>query len=315
MKRSALLLGLAAATPGLAQAQVPTGAALEAPAPSPRPPGAVDAASTAAPDAGPAPDREAPGDQYFMDTAPPASTEQQPEPSEPPPFEPPLPPDPGFEPPPPPNVRHVAPLGSLWLGARVGWFVPFGNAWARARPISNSSNAGYVVEGVPWRDYASSGPVLELNAGLRVARAYTLFALWERAQLRSGTDTSDGKPDGAESDYWAVGIRASSNPDRLAFLTEVAVGYRRARSFYENGVEVQFTDAPFEARLGLGAELRLSRLTSLSSLITVGVGGFGTIERVAPNGNAVPKTQAADQGDGHGWITLTIGGHFDLLPS
>jgi hypothetical protein len=98
-------------------------------------------------------------------------------------------------------------------------------------------------------------------------------------------------------------------------LPEVAVGYRRARSFYTSGVEVQLTDAPFEARLGLGAELRLSRMSSLSGLVTVGVGGFGTVEHVAPSGAAVSKVQPRDQGDGHGWVTLSAGGHFDLLPS
>jgi hypothetical protein len=209
----------------------------------------------------------------------------------------------------------LAPTSALWLGARIGWFIPFGNVWAHAKPISSAAGSGYTLEGVPWRDYASSGPMLELDAGLRLSRAYSVFALWERAQLGSGNATTDGEPDRAESDFWAVGLRASSNPDQLGFVTEVAVGYRRARSFYTNGAEVQFTDAPFEARLGLGAELRLSRLSSLSSLITVGVGGFGTVEKVAANGNAVPKLSASDQGDGHGWVTLSVGGHFDLLAS
>lgn len=179
----------------------------------------------------------------------------------------------------------------------------------------NGAGSSYTLDGVPWRDYAAPGPMFELDAGLRFSRVYTLFALWERAELGSGDATTDGVPDGAESDFWAIGMRASSNPDRLAFVTEVAVGYRRARSFYTNGVEVQFTDAPFEARLGLGAELRLSRLTSLSSLVTIGVGGFGTVEKVTGDGRATPKLLPTDQGDGHGWITLSLGAHFDLLAS
>ncbi len=56
-------------------------------------------------------------------------------------------------------------------------------------------------------------------------------------------------------------------------------------------------------------------MTSFSSLITVGVGGFGSVESVAPNGNAVPLTRSFDAGDGHAWATLTVGGHFDLIPS
>ena len=67
-------------------------------------------------------------------------------------------------------MRHLAPLSSLWLGARVGWLFPFGNLWARAEPVASSGGSGYVLRGVPWRDYASSGPMFELDAGMRVSR-------------------------------------------------------------------------------------------------------------------------------------------------
>lgn len=159
--------------------------------------------------------------------------------------------------------------------------------------------------------------MLEIDAGVRVSRAYTVFALWERAQLGSGDigNGIDGAQDGAETDFWALGLRASSNANALGFLTEVAVGYRRARTFFTNGVEYQFTDAPFEARLGLGAELRLNRRASLSSLVTVGVGGFGSAERVTPNGTALSLTGSQGASDGHAWVTLSVGGHFDLISS
>lgn len=204
---------------------------------------------------------------------------------------------------------------SLWLGARVGWLFPFGNLWARAEPATGG--AGYVLRGVPWRDYAASGPMFELDAGMRLSRAYTVFALWERAQLGSGDRTTgpDGEQAGAETDFWALGLRASSNPNRIGFLTEVAIGYRRARTFFENDVEYQFTEAPFEARLGVGAEWRLNPLTSVSGLVTVGVGGFGSAQRVGPNGTALDLTRNVDESDGHAWLTLSVGGHFDLIRS
>ena len=324
MKRVAVLLGMAAVAPSVAQAQIPTAPAAPAappsaqavptplPATNPAPPGPAPASSTEGVEKAP------PGDEYFVEqppaAPPPAASSAAPD-EQPPPFEPP-PPGFGFpEPPPPPESRHVAPLSSLWLGARVGWFVPFGNVWARAEPTATSGS--YAMRGVPWSDYASSGPVLELDAGVRLSRAYTVFALWERAQLGSGDYESgpDGAQNGAETDFWAVGLRASSNPDALAFLTEVAVGYRRARTFFEHDVQYQFTDAPFEARLGLGAELRLNSVTSLSSLLTIGVGGFGKVDRVAANGNALRLTRDIDRGDGHAWFTFTVGAHFDLFRS
>jgi hypothetical protein len=238
-------------------------------------------------------------------------------PGPPPPFEPPLPGKAPFEPPPPPEERHLAPRNSLWLGARLGWFVPFGNLWARGVPASDNGRYFYVLDGVPWSDYASSGPMFEIDAGIRLARSYTVFALWERAQTGSGNRENgyDGKQDGGETDFWAIGLRATSNPDRLGFLTEVALGYRRARTFFENGAEYQFTDAPFEARLGLGAEYRLSRLVTFSAMATVGVGGFGLVERVGPRDELTPLSSTFDEGDGHAWATLNIASHFDLMPS
>jgi hypothetical protein len=311
---------MAAIAPSVAQAQIPTAPAAPAAPPATPPTSASPPApAPSAGSTGPAvpPTTAPPGDQYFVEQAPPpaAKVAEPPVPGPPPPFEPPPPPGAYYEPPPPPASRHIAPLSSLWLGARVGWFIPFGNLWARAEPTADGS--GYLLRGVPWSDYASSGPMFELDAGVRLSRAYTVFGLWERAQLGSGDNDSgaDGAQDGAESDFWAVGLRASSNPDRLAFLTEVAIGYRRARTFFQNDVQYQFTDAPFEARLGLGAEWRFNPMTSLSSLLTIGVGGFGSAEKVGSSGAALSLTRNIDDGDGHAWATLTVGGHFDLIRS
>jgi hypothetical protein len=50
-------------------------------------------------------------------------------------------------------------------------------------------------------------------------------------------------------------------------------------------------------------------------MYTVGVGGFGSVEKVAANGNALPLTRDVDDSDGHAWFTVTVGGHFDLFRS
>ena len=214
------------------------------------------------------------------------------------------------EPPPPPEPRHIAPRTALWVGARVGWFIPFGDVWARTSRTH--------VTGVPWSDYASSGPMFELNAGVRLSRNYNVFALWERARLGSGNgdpqSTLDGKAAHGETDFWGVGVRATSDPDNIGFVTELAIGYRRARSMFDNGDEIQFTDAPFETRLGLGAELRLNSAFTLSPMATIGLGSFGTIETVS-NGQIRPATRSYDQSDAHAWATFTLGGHFDLFGS
>lgn len=220
--------------------------------------------------------------------------------------------EPVFEPPPPPEPHHIAPRTSLWLGARVGWFIPFGSAWARGTPLGQNLN----LKGVPWRDYVSAGPMFEVDVGARLSRNYNLFALWERAQLGAGRGDPDvgiGKSNSGDSDFWGVGLRATSDPDHTGFVTELAIGYRRARAKYD-GAEIQFTDAPFEARLGIGADFRLNRVVTLSPLVTLGVGSFGKVERVS-DGSIVRHTGPDDQSDGHAWATFTLGGSFDVVSS
>lgn len=307
------------------------------PTPAPATPAPVTPATPAAAPVPPAPD--APPEGYYVEPsapagaapppisaapgAPPAMAGAPPGPPGPPPpalsgediYEPPppgyYPGEPVYEPEPPPEPHHVSPRTALWVGVRAGYFIPFGNAYARGEQ-------GAASQGVPWNRYVDPGPMFELDVGARLARHYNVFALWERAQLGSGSGDSGtaGVPavqniNHGETDFWGVGLRASSDPDQIGFVTELAIGYRRARAKYEGG-EVQFTDAPFEARLGIGADIRINPLFSLSPLVTVGVGSFGTIETVS-GGEIRDRTRSIDQSDGHAWATFTLGGHFDLL--
>lgn len=219
-----------------------------------------------------------------------------------------------FEPPPPPVPRHVAPETAVWLGARLGWFIPFGNIYTRSIPLGNN-----LIEqrGVPWRDYASSGPMFELDVGARLSRSYNLFALWERAELGSGRGDggllgSTESTSGGDTDYWAIGVRASSDADQVGFLSELSLGYRRARSEWDDGTTLELTQGLFEARLGFGADIRINPKLSLSPMLTFGVGLFGRAELVDANGAALNLLEADNDQDGHGWFTLQLGAHFDL---
>jgi hypothetical protein len=160
--------------------------------------------------------------------------------------------------------------------------------------------------------------MFELDAGARLSRNYTVFALWERAELGAGKGDPDsalaGKASHGDTDFWGVGIRATSDPDHVGFVTELAIGYRRARSKWDDGTELQLTDAPFEARLGLGADIRLNPYVTLSPMFTLGVGSFGKVESVS-NQTVTDQTGSLDQADGHAWATLNFGGYFDLLGS
>jgi hypothetical protein len=297
-----------------------------APAPAPSPPAAPPPVHypPAVPATTPAPAPETaeqpsapPG--YYVEQAPqqpPASTDPRAPATAEPVYEPPPPGGgPIYEPPPPPVPRHVAPRTALWVGLRAGYFLPFGNVYARALPADQYGFYGYA--GVPWRDYAGPGVMLELNAGVRLSRNYNVFALWERGQLTSGNAEQNvfGGQSGADTDFWAVGVRATTDADKLGFITELALGYRQARAHWEDGTELQFTDAIFEGRLGLGVDIRLNELFALSPMVTIGVGSFGDIERVLASGVSYPETRGLDAMDSHAWFTLGVGGHVDLFGS
>jgi hypothetical protein len=317
----ACVAGSLVTTLGVARAQTAQQPSSSPAAPAPQPPASGQPAGTPAPGDRPPP-------HYYVDPAPagpaqPPQPQAQQQPSGPPVHEPP-PPGYGYapttlvyEPPPPPVPRHIAPKYSFWVGARIGWFVPFGDLWAQCTtPLPGNDCGSY--EGVEFNDYASSGPVFELDIGARLGRNYNLFLLWEHAELGRGDldPASDpltrGEQDGADTDYWAIALRVSSDPDKVGFLTEIALGARRMRTTWQNGAELQLTEAPFEARLGLGADIRMGPAFSLSPLITLGVGAFGEATHVAPDGTSVEATTDRDARSGHGWLTLQIGGHFDI---
>jgi hypothetical protein len=227
-------------------------------------------------------------------------------------LEPPIPgTGPVVEPPPPPVSRHLAPRTSLWAGLRAGWFLPFGSLFARAQPPDRDGVV--LLEPVPWRDYASSGLALEADLGARIGRNYMVFALWERAQLGGGRSRAYGSQSSADTDFFALALRATSDADSLGLLTEIAIGYRQARTRFDDGSKLELTRATFDGRLGVGADIRFSEWLTLSPLATIGVGSFGRIRRVLPSGAAYDLPGPRDETDSHGWFTLTVGGHVDLF--
>jgi hypothetical protein len=156
--------------------------------------------------------------------------------------------------------------------------------------------------------------MFEIDVGARFGRNYNLYALWERAQLGGGDRVGDLSGRRAETDYIAIGVRLSADPDDIGMLLDLSIGTRRFRSVYSDGYELQLSRAPLESRLGIGADIRLSPGFSLSPMFTLGLGSFGKAEWATDStvANAVPKSNDTLT---HGWLTLQLGGHFDLFPS
>lgn len=159
---------------------------------------------------------------------------------------------------------------------------------------------------------ASSGPMMELNIGARLARNYNVYVLWERAQLASGDGLyNDYNQRSAETDYVALGVRLSADPDDVGMVLDLAVGARRFLAKYSGGNELQLTDAPLESRLGVGADIRLAPNFTLSPMVTLGLGAFGEATWVTKT-TVMDALPSGNDSLTHGWLTLQLGGHFDI---
>jgi hypothetical protein len=158
--------------------------------------------------------------------------------------------------------------------------------------------------------------MFELDIGARLGRNYVLYVGWERAQLGAADGPSPNanlapKQMRAESDFIGIGVRLSADPDSLGLLLDLAIGARRFRGIYENNVELQLTNAPIESRLGIGLDIRANRRFALSPMLTVGLGSFGKAEWVDQSTVRSAFPSGSDRLT-HGWVTLQLGGHFDL---
>jgi len=241
------------------------------------------------------------------------------------------PPPPGYgpvyEPPPPPEPAHVAPKFALWAGARASFWVPFGSLWGRCTVYD--AYGCLEVATVPFRDFVGSGGALEADVGARLGRAYTVYVGWEHAELQGGqaefelTDeegvvTAMPPSRRAGTDLVGLGIRFSSNPDRVGLLVDMLIGYRTLTAHWDTEdaaapERLLMTQAPFEFRFGAGAEIRLHPSFALSPLATVGSGVFRTIEWELGDGTRVDAPASSEDFFAHGWFTIGLGGHFDLL--
>jgi hypothetical protein len=208
----------------------------------------------------------------------------------------------------------VAPRTSLWVGVRTGWFWPFGSLYAQGVPVGGDYWERHSVD---IRTYATSGPLLELDAGVRLARNYGLFGFWQRVWLGAGNGDSaiggHGAQQGGDSDFWGAGVRATSDADAVGFVSEFALGYRRARVEFEDGSAIEATHSFPEVRFSLGADIRISRLLSVAPMASFGIGGFSEVKWVDSRRNSIDLIGPYGARDSHGWFELQLGGHFDLF--
>lgn len=215
-------------------------------------------------------------------------------------------PPPGYvfePPPPPPPAPHRAPKTSLWLGGRLGMIAPFGK-------LDYDHADGF--SGPNWADVAGPGSSFELDAGGRFERHFVVYAFWERGSLgigRSRNLLGEGiEQTRARTDLYGVGFRWTSNPDETGLVLDAALGHRRFRADFGDDVRLRLS-SPIEVRIGIGADIRVSRVFTISPMMQISNGSFMTMHL----GQTGQPTQSLLQYEApHGTFGLAVGGHFDL---
>jgi hypothetical protein len=92
---------------------------------------------------------------------------------------------------------------------------------------------------------------------------------------------------------------------------ELALGYRRFTANWQDGTELRLGNGFFDARIGIGADIRLWEHFSLSPLITITSGSFNDAYWVGPRERG-PARDRFDLRGQYGAVTLQLGGHFDV---
>lgn len=222
---------------------------------------------------------------------------------------------PASEEPPPERRHHMAPDYSLWLGAGLSWTIPFGDLWGTCVGVDAYGRCT-AISSLPTSDVFGMGPAFNLDLGIRLAGNYILYGTWERSWLAAqGRQLASGAEQGrGETDFLALGLRAVTNPDTTGFVIDIAIGTRRMRARWDDGTELQLTDAPFESRLGFGVDVRLDENWTFSPLVALGVGSFGKVEWRKPDGTLEQAlVQGVDSPQSHAWLGLQAAIHADLL--
>jgi hypothetical protein len=203
-----------------------------------------------------------------------------------------------------------APRYSLWLGGRLGLLAYAGSLYAvDANTVETTGNI------------VRPGVAVEVDAGARISRRYIPYLALEIGLVGPG-HRFDQTSTTASTSFLGFGFRyLSGDVDRAAFVSDLSIGVRTFRVSNASGT---WSASAWEIlRAGLGAEIRLSTLFTLSPMVTVSWSSVSdTTGRIA---------YAPNQGDGltgpvfqgqpiagaaqtsYLAFVLGCGGHFDVF--
>jgi len=225
----------------------------------------------------------------------------------PPPDEPDRPPAYAYEVPPEPV--H-APKFSLYAGGRLG-LLGFGGDFYDNEAGKAETTGNLVGRGV----------AVEVDVGVRLGYRYVPYLFLEHGFMGKG-HRFDGVDASASSDLLGIGFRyLAGNPNTAGFLTEISVGIRTIT--LKSGGETYKMSSLEIFRLGLGAEIRLSTLFTISPMAQLSGGSMNDTDgsvTFSPEGSKDGITHptyrdGAQVASDHPYVVVGIGcgAHFDIF--
>lgn len=152
-----------------------------------------------------------------------------------------------------------APKFSLYTGLNLG-VIGYGGSFftsSNGQPETTKNDVG-------------AGLSFELLVGARLGKRYIPYISWEHGFLAAGR-RFDGTSTRASSDYIGIGFRLLSwDVDSVSFLSDLGIGFRSV-TLQNDNENFKMTSLEI-GRLGLGAEIRLSTLFTLSPVARLSFG-------------------------------------------
>jgi hypothetical protein len=153
------------------------------------------------------------------------------------------------------------------------------------------------------KNQVGAGLSFEILVGARLGKRYIPYVSWEHGFLAAGR-RFDGTSTNASSDFLGIGFRLLSwDVDNVSFLSDLGIGFRSI-TLQNDNQNFKMTSLEI-GRLGLGAEIRLSTLFTLSPVARL---SFGQMTDSSGGINYGPG-----QGDGQTGVSFA-GGQVNYSP-
>jgi hypothetical protein len=217
---------------------------------------------------------------------------------------PPPPPPQTYAPSEPPEPPTHCPKFSLWVGPRLG-FMFYGLKFVPS-PAGRDDGTGA---------FTGNGMQTQLDIGARISYNYVPYLFYEHGFMADGRNM-EGTDATTTSRFYGIGLRhVSGDVDSVAFVSDAGFGLREIS--ITRGNETYKMKGLALLNIGLGAEIRLQTLFSISPMIRFAAGSMYENEGTVLYADNVSRPEFANGSEMPGQLYVSIsagmGIHFDVF--